>query len=161
MDELIEYTPSQAIRAVKGLYRRKIYQMIKNGEISCSGGKGQKLINASELARVFGGDFIPLSRDEALLTSEKEHEEQGADEKENMGNAIKNTVFQLENQQLHERISDKERMIAMLQEQVADIQKDRDHWRQQATYLLEDKSKRKEEQQEQRETPKRSWWKLW
>jgi chromosome segregation ATPase len=47
--------------------------------------------------------------------------------------------LQMEVEMLRERLQDKDSHIDTLQQQVGDIQKDRDHWRQQATHLLEHK----------------------
>ena len=58
-----KFTPTEAIRAVEGLHRRRFYEMMKNGEISYESqgpeGKKRRIIDGSELARVFGSAFKP------------------------------------------------------------------------------------------------------
>jgi hypothetical protein len=58
-----KFTPTEAIRAVDGLHRRRFYEMMKNGEISYESqgpeGKKRRIIDGSELARVFGDAFRP------------------------------------------------------------------------------------------------------
>lgn len=56
-----KYTPSQAIRSIKEMTRKRFYEMLKNGDISYTkekwGKKERRIIDGSELARVFGSDF--------------------------------------------------------------------------------------------------------
>ena len=57
-----KYYPSQAIRAIKGLSRKRFYEMLNKGEISYEteqwGKKTRRVIDGSELARVFGKNFL-------------------------------------------------------------------------------------------------------
>ena len=57
-----KYYPSQAIRAFKGISRKRFYEMLNKGEISYEtekwGKKPRRVIDGSELARVFGKNFV-------------------------------------------------------------------------------------------------------
>ena len=54
-------TPSEAIRAINGMTRKRFYEMLGSGEITYTtekwGKKDRRIIDASELVRVFGSDF--------------------------------------------------------------------------------------------------------
>ena len=56
-----KYTPTEAINAIEGMHRKRFYEMMKNGDITFeeddSPGKKGRLIDASELVRVFGENF--------------------------------------------------------------------------------------------------------
>lgn len=56
-----KFTPSQAIRAIDNMTRKRFYEMLNDGRISYTnekwGKKERRIIDGSELVRVFGSDF--------------------------------------------------------------------------------------------------------
>ncbi|MDH3598509.1 MAG: hypothetical protein OEU26_02585, partial [Candidatus Tectomicrobia bacterium] len=56
-----KYTPTEAIAAVDGLHRKRLYEMMANGDITyetaSNGSRNKRLIDAAELIRVFGDAF--------------------------------------------------------------------------------------------------------
>ncbi len=56
---------------------------------------------------------------------------------------------------------ERERERNQLQDTISDLQKDRDHWRQQATYLLENKREKEEAAHAQLEKVRSSWIGRW
>jgi hypothetical protein len=63
----------------------------------------------------------------------------GAHALDNNGVAAENMVLRSQLDAALHRNDDKERILQDKEKQLEDVQKDRDHWRKQATYLLEDK----------------------
>jgi excisionase family DNA binding protein len=116
-------TLGQAAKAVN-VSKSTISRAIKEGRMSSSRtDNGEYQIDPAELFRVY-----PIKAQEnAGIESLDSSSAIGVDE---LRNQIK---------QLRDRLRDKDQHIETLQRQVDDVQKDREHWRQQATYLLEDK----------------------
>jgi hypothetical protein len=128
-----KFTPTEAIRAVEGLHRRKLYEMMKNGEISYElegpEGKERRIIDGAELGRVFGGAFKPdgthgTENEKKFKYSEthKEHAE--------------NNSLQTEIHVLQERLKAKDEMLSQKDEMIRELRQNRDTWRTQAQQLL-------------------------
>jgi excisionase family DNA binding protein len=114
------YTLGQAAKAT-GKSKSTLLEAIGKGRISVFGRVGNRYrIDPAELHRVYPPaapqNNTEPNKAEPILEQLK----------------IKNAQQEAELLSLRTRLTDKE-------EQVSDLQKDRDHWRQQATYLLEDK----------------------
>jgi len=126
----MKYTPTEATKAVKGLNRKRIYDMMNNGEISYEeakwGKKSRRYIDASELIRNFGDDFKPDVTEE---TGNNVTMKQIVTTQEQEGNADGNIVLQ-------ERIQVRDEKIEDLKETITEIKQDRDNWRDQANKLL-------------------------
>jgi len=115
---LTEYTPSQALKSLKDVKKTKLYEMMKNGELSYKlHGNHGRVIDGSELARVFGDQFKPLSEEDMR----KELDVQETDET-NVGERIRIATEQVkllsENQALKERLQDKDSEIRYLRDQL-------------------------------------------
>jgi hypothetical protein len=113
------YTLGEAARAT-GKSKATISKAIKIGRVSAQKDEtGTFHIDPSELHRVYP------------LTVSSEHKETPANTPEKAG--IDGTIRELQArlEAAHERLSDKETVIA-------DLREDRDRWRQQATALLSD-----------------------
>ena len=54
----MKYTPTDALKMLKGVTRKRLYEAMKNGELSYETIDKGRLIDASELARVFNDCFI-------------------------------------------------------------------------------------------------------
>ena len=124
-----KFTPTEAIRAVEGLHRRRFYEMMNNGEISYESqgpeGKKRRIIDASELVRVFGGAFKPegtRGTGNGKKIKQIEH--------------MQNNALNTEIHALQERIRAKDEMLSQKDEMIRELREDRDTWRAQAQQLL-------------------------
>ena len=114
------YTLGEAAKAT-GMSKATISKAIKNGRISAAKDEtGTFRIDPSELHRVYP----------PTVSSEQEETPKTTPTKADIDGTIRELQARLE--AAHERLSDKEAVIA-------DIKEDRDRWRQQATALLTDK----------------------
>jgi hypothetical protein len=124
-----KFTPTEAIRAVDGLHRRRFYEMMKNGEISYESqgpeGKRRRIIDGSELARVFGGAFRPQGTqrtESGKKIKQIEH--------------MQNSPLDTETHVLQERIKAKDEILSQKDEMIRELHEERDTWRTQAQTLL-------------------------
>ena len=126
----MKYTPTETTKLVKNLTRKKLYEMMKEGEISFNsqewGSKSRRFIDASELIRVFKNRFHPKGIKEPLENVTEKHFGTFHETEEN---TEKTTVFQ-------EKILIRDEKIENLKETILEIKKDRDNWRDQANKLL-------------------------
>ena len=124
-----KFTPTEAIRAVEGLHRRRFYEMMKNGEISYESqgpeGKKRRIIDGSELARVFGSAFKPQGTqgtESGKKIKQIEH--------------TKNNPLDTEIHVLRERLKTKDEILSQKDEMIRELREERDTWRTQAQTLL-------------------------
>jgi excisionase family DNA binding protein len=111
-------TLGQAAKAAN-VSKSTLSRAIKEGRMSAIRREnGEYEIDPSELFRAY-----PAKPSEGVVP------ENGTSSNELLNNEIK---------KLRDRLRDKDQHIETLQGQVSDIQKDREHWRQQVTNLLED-----------------------
>ncbi len=118
---------SQAAKAV-GKSRPIIYKKIKNGELSIEeGAEGEKLIDTSELIRVFGELVTPgtVSNDVNDLQDNTPADPAGLHQKIH--------YLEMENERLREEIERERKEKSTL---LDDLRLDRDEWRKQAQTLL-------------------------
>ena len=128
-EQKTKFTPTEAIRAVDGLHRRRFYEMMKNGEISYESqgpeGKKRRLIDGSELARVFG-DAFRLQGTQGTEIGRKikqiEH--------------IKNSPLGTEIHVMQERLKAKDEILSQKDEMIRELREERNTWRTQAQQLL-------------------------
>jgi hypothetical protein len=114
------YTLGQAAKAT-GKSKSTLLEAIGKGRFSVAERVGNRYcIDPVELHRVYPP------------AEQKEETKQNISEPEIERLKLQNMRYETELLGLRLRVEDKE-------QQVCDLQKDRDHWRQQATYLLEDK----------------------
>ncbi|MCK4946593.1 MAG: hypothetical protein KAS59_10075 [Alphaproteobacteria bacterium] len=104
-----KYTPSQAIRAIKGMTRKRFYEMLKNGEISYTkekwGKKERHIVDGSELARVFSSDF---KIKETTETEKRDNLKQ----KETTETNIENKLLQQKVSFLDEKIQSQNKLLS-------------------------------------------------
>ena len=55
----MKYNPTEALKLLNGVTRKRLYEMMKNGDISYKNENNKRLIDGSELARIFGDKFQP------------------------------------------------------------------------------------------------------
>ena len=115
----MSYTLGSAAKAT-GKSKTTIHRAIKSGRISAScDDTGAYSIEPVELHRVF-----PLLR-------------HNSSKKPEMVQSVTHDETQVLRRELEVLREERERERQQLQSSINDLQKDRDHWRQQATYLLE------------------------
>jgi hypothetical protein len=128
-----KFTPTEALRVVDGLHRRRLYEMMKNGEISYEmegpEGKTRRIIDGSELARVFRNAFKPMGTQGTETRKKLKHSE-------THGEHAENNSLQTEIQVLQERLKAKDEMLSQKNEMIHELRRDRDTWRTQAQTLL-------------------------
>ena len=148
------YTLGEAAKAT-GVSKTTLFKALKSGKISYVNKTSSGYeIDPSELHRVF-----PLTTSKSLPNNNgKNDKEQSATATDVKGNDFRHAeiellkeVMQRERESFErerERIQrENENIASILKNQISDLQKDRDQWRQQAqqvTYLLEDKRGKKE-----------------
>jgi hypothetical protein len=128
-EQKTKFTPTEVIRAVDGLHRRRFYEMMNNGEISYESqgpeGKKRRIIDGSELARVFGSAFRPQGTrgtEDGGKIKQIEHK--------------KNSPLDTEIHVLQERLKAKDEILSQKDEMIRELREDRDTWRTQAQTLL-------------------------
>lgn len=145
---LTVYTPTQALKAVHGLKKTRFYEMMKDGSISYQTTDSGRLIDGSELSRVFSDKFSPLDEDENPIsknTPEIDRNEQSR----NQELTERTLVAETESRLLREQLSSKDDEIRYLRNQLEEAGEER----RKLTALL---SAPKEEP---REPEKKSWFK--
>lgn len=138
------YTPSEAIRAVKGVTRKRLYEMMNNGDISYSkeewGKKKRRVIDASELARVFPDSFKVGETTETKGNDNKK-------QPETTETGIENKLLEQKVEFLSQRLDDKEKQIQEKTELVSNLSSKLDKAQEtieRQTYLIEDQRKPEE-----------------
>jgi hypothetical protein len=117
-------TLGQAAKAAN-VSKSTISRAIKEGRLSSNrNDSGEYEIDPAELFRVY--PVKNQNREQPIL--------------ETVGNGV--ALGELE--QLRERLRDKDSYLDSLQNQIEDLKKDRDHWRQQVTHLIEDRTKKEQ-----------------
>jgi hypothetical protein len=143
----MHYTLGQAAKAT-GKSKPTIMRAIRDGKISCieKTTDGYK-IDPAELHRV----FPPIKTDDTPEPVTSYTDE--------TGHLIRVKELEVKLEAALQRVTDKE-------QQITDLQQDRDHWRthaERSTLMLEDLRKKDERQREEAAlapTPKRRWWHL-
>lgn len=128
-----KYTPTEAIAAVDGLHRKRLYEMMANGDITyetaSNGSRNKRLIDAAELIRVFGDAFKVSETSEMFQEyTEKQYE---TEEKQ-----VETARLQFEIQLLKERLESKNLLLEEKLRTIEDLRAERNEWRKQAQILL-------------------------
>lgn len=70
METKTKYTATDTLNVVKNLTKKRLYELMNEGKISYEqevwGNKTRRVIDASELLRVFGSNFVPLGGQETI-----------------------------------------------------------------------------------------------
>ena len=130
-----KYSPTEAIEAVEGLHRKKLYKMMKDREIAYEQGDTGRVIDVNELIRVFGDAFQLPAESETSETDETPQRntlKQNETREKHSGNTGLHDEITL----LRERIADKDAAIKDKDQIIQDLRMDRDEWRSQAQRLL-------------------------
>lgn len=119
---ITEYTAVEALKALDGISKKRLYEMMKDGSISYNTepwGKGtRRIINGAELARVFGKSFKPNVKHE---TTSKDVSNSIKKPNETIETTIKNSVLETENTFLHEKIKMLESSLTKSEEREKDL----------------------------------------
>jgi hypothetical protein len=142
----MHYTLGTAAKAT-GKSKPTIQRAIKSGKISAEkDANGDWKIEPVELHRI----FQPVTVNDVTENADVSN------------NTLRNVALQERLEAALQRITDKEEQVRLQANQIEDLQKDRDHWRQQATYLIDDKRKVEQEKaQEATIPPTKKWWQVW
>ncbi|MGE3283095.1 MAG: hypothetical protein AB7O13_19105 [Alphaproteobacteria bacterium] len=139
-------TAKQAADQV-GRTKAGILKAIKSGRLSAiKSGNGEWLIDPAELFRVY--QPIPTDSTNSALVH-------------TTGSAESAVELAVERERRAALEREREREREQLERQIADLQKDRDFWRQQATSLLADRSAAAPGPTPPLSAPRRGWWLWW
>jgi signal recognition particle subunit SEC65 len=130
---MVFLTLAEAAR-LTGKNASTITRAVQKGKVSCQVDvNGQRVFDPSELERAFG-KLKNVEESESACTNVS---------------ALECVSLHDEIKRLHEQeIALVQKQVQIMQTQIEDLKNDRDHWRQQATYLLEDKRMTEQEQKE-------------
>jgi septal ring factor EnvC (AmiA/AmiB activator) len=101
----MQYTPTDALRLLAGVTRKRLYEAMKNGELSYVIKDKGRLIDASELARVFGDKFTIQETQENIS---KVSQETKRNTQETLETQFENRLLQQQINDLEKRLLDKE-----------------------------------------------------
>jgi len=150
---LMKFTLGQAAIKV-GRNKSTLSRDIQKGTLSAEKqSNGSYLIDASELFRVYEKRIEDTNPQESI-----------ADATGNSNVAVDVEVLRMQLKMVLQSNEDKELQLQDKEKQIDDLRQDRDHWRQQATYLLEDKRNVTQENAPEKEVAtvaSKKWWKLW
>lgn len=122
----MQYTLGEAAKAT-GKSKTTLHRAIKSGKISATRRDDNSYsIDPSELHRVF-----------SLVTLERTSEQLHQNDVEHQRGTAETLRLQLETIE-----KERERERQLMQETITDLREDRDRWRQQATFLLENKKRK-------------------
>lgn len=128
-----KYTPTEAIAAVGGLHRKRLYEMMASGdityEIASNGSRNKRLIDAAELIRVFGDTFRVSETSEMF----QENTEKQSETESKLPETAR---LQLEIQLLKERLEAKNLLLEEKLKTIEDLREEHNEWRKQAQILL-------------------------
>lgn len=118
-----KYPVAKALKYLSGISKKRLYEMMNNGEISYDtepwGSKTRRVIDASELARVFDKKFKIKETTET---------------KQETVSSTKTKPLETIETTLGNRLL--EQKVEFLTEQVTELKQERDDWKQQAQTLL-------------------------
>lgn len=132
-----KYTAADALKALNGISKKRLYEMMNNGDISYEteewGSGTRRIIDGSELARVYGNKFTPKETTDTELETKSNSFKKPSETAEI---PLRNNPLQVEVEVLRERIKDKENLIADKDKTIEDLRGDRNEWKKQAQTLL-------------------------
>lgn len=126
----MKYTPTEVLNSIENLTRKRLYEMMKQGDISYEvknwGKKTRRFIDASELIRVFGDKFFDRNINRNVESvSEKQNDTLGNVETNKNNNDL-----------LDDFLKSKDEKIEDLKQTIIELKKERDDWKDQAKKLL-------------------------
>ena len=104
----MKYTPTDALKMLTGVTRKRLYEAMKNGELSYTTKDKGRLIDASELARVFSDNFTIQETQETLGNISKVFQETKRNTQETHEIHFENRLLQQQVNDLEKRLLDKE-----------------------------------------------------
>lgn len=110
-----QYTATEALKCLSGVTKKRLYEMMKDGEISYSekrwGKTTRRVIDASELVRVFSEDFEPVG---TLETKNTNNFLQGTPPQTTNENRFLQQEINALKEQLHEKKEENEKLWQQL-----------------------------------------------
>ena len=143
----MKYNPTEALKLLSGITRKRLYEMMSNGELSYNTENNKRLIDGSELARVFGNKFKPDRNKKTFQDTEKKQNDTFEIQKIQLENARISAELDAAKRTIEELKADKEDYKIRLDMAQSIIEKQ--------TYLITDI--RKKSPQKPVERPKGFW----
>jgi predicted phosphohydrolase len=97
----MKYSPTKALELLSGITRKRLYEMMNKGDISYEISENKRLLDSSELARVFGKKFLEHGNKKTFYTSEEK-------QNETLEIQIENRLLKQQIEALTKQIHDKE-----------------------------------------------------
>ncbi len=118
---------------IANVARSTIYKDMDDGKLSFTiGSKGKKIINVSELERVYGNLNLPDNK----KTSDNVRERQNRTVKKDSSDSVLSVEIKMLREQIQRVDQMNERERDRLEKQIEDLRADRDKWREQSSKLL-------------------------
>ena len=106
--EYMKHTPTEALQMLIGVTRKRLYEAMKNGELSYETIDKGRLIDASELARVFNNSFKNQSKEKHLKNVSDMFQETKRNTENTIEIHFENRLLQQQVNDLEKRLLDKE-----------------------------------------------------
>jgi len=118
---------------IANVARSTIYKDMDDGKLSFTvGSKGKKIINVSELERVYGNLNLPDNK----KTSDNVRERQNRTAKKDSSDSVLSVEIKMLREQIQRVDKMNEHERDRLEKQIEDLRADRDKWREQSSKLL-------------------------
>ena len=82
--ETVKYNPTEALKSLDGITRKRLYEMMSKGDISYQKEGNKRMIDTAELARVFPNNFKNPDTKKTFLETDKKQKETLETDLENM-----------------------------------------------------------------------------
>lgn len=132
-----EYTPTEALKCLDGIYKNAFYKDMENGRVSYDerpwGKKKRRYIQGAELARAYQDKFKPQRFEDTYPQNKMGHTHTPP---ENIKTTHKNIDLEVEVIVLRKELELKNTEISFFKNSANNFEKDRDEWRTQAQTLL-------------------------
>ena len=118
----MRYTPTEALKVLKGINRKKLYNLMNDGTVSYLAEDNRRILEGAELARVFGDKYFPDGVPPEEPTTD-------STSKKTLETSLHNQMLQQKIEMLENQLADKNSVIE-------DLRNEREEWKNQAKTLL-------------------------
>ena len=159
METKTKFTAAEALRTLKNVSKKRLYEMMNDGSLSYEnqeyGKKKRRILDGSELSRVFGSDFQPDKLLEEKTETFETVSETAKKPIETQETTFENKLLKQEIQFLREKIQDRERLLSEAKEREKDLSQKLDNAVQERIHLLEDQREKEQKLQDALESSQR------
>jgi broad-specificity NMP kinase len=106
--EYMKYTPTEALKILTGVTRKRLYEAMKNGELSYETTDKGRLIDVSELMRVFNNNFKIIPKEKQSKSVFDTLEDTKRSTESIIEIHVENRLLQQQINDLEKRLLDKE-----------------------------------------------------